>query len=191
MKYSKKFNLDYEWYLSVSEIFSFDGTKDYISKDGVEIIQHDNNGISAKECFYLYDTKGVVNATSQPDELRTLLKTKGSVNLHIKMYAEDRAQGRLPLEEFDKIKEELNLPTWFVKAVENQKYKILNIQPQKNNKFTVFQEREFSKSQVKKVIEEAEMFHKGSYKSHVFSKTFNQALGIDMHLLEVTIKLYG
>ena len=48
MKYSKKFERDYKWYLSVSDVFSFDGTKDYYSKKGVELIQFDKNGKTAK-----------------------------------------------------------------------------------------------------------------------------------------------
>ena len=36
MKYSKNFERDYNWYLSVSHIFSFDGSKDYFNKKGIE-----------------------------------------------------------------------------------------------------------------------------------------------------------
>ena len=39
------------------------------------------------------------------------------------MYAEDRAKGTLPKIEFDKICNEFNVPSWFIKAVEKQKYK--------------------------------------------------------------------
>lgn len=123
MKYSKKFERDYRWYLSVSDVFSFDGTKDYYNKKGVELIQFDKNGKTAKECFYLYDSNGVIKPTCEPKELKILLKTKGSVNLHIKMYAEDRAKGYLPKVEFDEITKNFDLPEWFIKAVEKQKYK--------------------------------------------------------------------
>ena len=123
MKYSKNFDRDYNWYLSVSDVFSFDGTKDYYNKKGIELIQFDENGKTAKECFYLYDTNGLIKPTKEPKELKTLLKTKGSVNLHIKMYAEDRAKGYLPKIEFDEIIKEFDLPKWFIKAVEKQKYK--------------------------------------------------------------------
>ena len=123
MKYSKKFEEDYNWYLSVSDSFNFDGVKDYYNKKGVDIIQFDANGKTAKECFYLYDSQGLINKTSEPEKLRTLLKTKGSVNLHIKMYAEDRAKGYLPKIEFEEIAKEFNMPNWFVNAVENQKCK--------------------------------------------------------------------
>ena len=65
----------------------------------------------------------IIKPTYEPNKLKTLLKTKGSVNLHIKMYAEDRAKGYLPKIEFDKICTEYDLPSWFIDAVENQKKK--------------------------------------------------------------------
>ena len=123
MKFSKQFESDYTWYLSVKDKFSFDGSSEYFNKKGIDIIQHDKNGLTAKECFYLFDSKGVINPTKEPIELKELLKTKGSVNLHIKMYAEDRAKGVLPRIEFDKICEEFNVPKWFIKSVEKQKHK--------------------------------------------------------------------
>tara|TARA_R110000744_G_scaffold52493_1_gene112471 strand:+ start:491 stop:865 length:375 start_codon:yes stop_codon:yes gene_type:complete len=123
MKYSKNFERDYNWYLSVSHIFSFDGSKDYFNKKGIQLIQFDEEGKTAKECFYLYDSAGIIKQTCEPDKLKTLLKTKGSVNLHIKMYAEDRAKGTLPKMEFEKICVEYDLPSWFINAVEKQKHK--------------------------------------------------------------------
>ena len=125
-RYSKNFEQDYKWYLSISDIFNFDGRKEYYNKKGIEIIQFDENGKTAKECFYLYDTNGIIKPTCEPDTLKTLFKTKGSVNLHIKMYAEDRAKGLLPKIIFEEIVEEYNLPKWFVKAVEKQKWKYYN-----------------------------------------------------------------
>ena len=123
MKYSKKFEQDYNWYLSVSELFNFDGCDCYINKKGKDVIQYDSDGLTAKECFYLYDSRGETRKTKEPKELHLLLKTKGSVNLHIKMYAEDRAKGRLPKIEFESMVKEFNAPDWFYDAVENQKYK--------------------------------------------------------------------
>lgn len=123
MKYSGKFEKDFEWYSSVKHIFNFDGTKEYFSKKGNPIIVENPKGKTAKECFYLFDSQGKIHETKDPKKLHELLKTKGSVNLHIKMYAEDRAKGVLPKIEFIKICEEINAPEWFVKAVEKQKYK--------------------------------------------------------------------
>ena len=123
IKYKKKFNEDFNFYLRNRSIFNFDGANKYTNKKGIEVIQYDINGIDAKKAFYLYDSNGQINKTKHPNILKSLLKTKGSVNLHIKMYAEDRAKGYLPKIEFNKIVNELNLPNWFVDAVEKQKSK--------------------------------------------------------------------
>lgn len=123
MKYSRKFQQDYDWYKKVSTIFDFDGRGEYLTKSGVNVISVDHSGVSAKEAFYVFDSKGKVLGTFEPDELRTLMKTKGSVNLHIKMYAKDRANGLFPKLEFNKFCKHINAPDWFVKAVEQQKLK--------------------------------------------------------------------
>lgn len=123
MKYSKKFERDYKWYLSVSDFFTFDGASEYFNKKGVDMIQYDKDGLSAKECFYLFDSMGKIKPTREPEKLHKLYKTKGSVNLHIQMYAEDRASGVLPKALFkEEICDEINPPKWFIKAVEKQKY---------------------------------------------------------------------
>ncbi|MDG1950205.1 MAG: hypothetical protein P8J32_05340 [bacterium] len=123
MKYSSRFERDYEWYMSVSDIFCFDGCKHYFNKKGQDLVQFDKNGFTAKKCFYLYDSSGVIKHTREPEELLRILKTKGSTNLHIKMYAEDRARGYLPKIEFEIICDEINAPDWFIEAVEQQKKK--------------------------------------------------------------------
>ena len=123
MKYSKKFEKDYKWYTSIAHLFCFDGASCYINKKGVDLIRYSTKGKTAKECFYLYDSNGVIKDTCEPKELETLYRTKGSVNLHIKMYAEDRAKGVLPRMVFDQMCIEFNAPSWFVDAVENQKVK--------------------------------------------------------------------
>lgn len=56
--------------------------------------------MSGKEAFYKWDSNGKILPTKHPNQLHALLKTKGSVNLHIKMFAEDRAKGLFPLNEF-------------------------------------------------------------------------------------------
>lgn len=116
MKYSEKYERDFKWYLSVRHIFNFDGS---LGKD----IPYDKNGISGKECFYKFDTLGKVLPTKHPNLVRTLFKVKGSVNLHIKMYSEDRAKGILPRCEFEQLCRELNSPEWFGEGVEKQKLK--------------------------------------------------------------------
>ena len=121
--YNSNFDRDFNWYLSVRRNFNFDGSENYFNKKGIEIVQYDKNGVNGKEAFFQWDSNGKIIPTKHPNILFTVLKTKGSVNLHIKMYAEDRARGYLPKIEFDKICQEFNAPEWFREAVENQKGK--------------------------------------------------------------------
>ena len=122
-KYNLNFERDYNWYLSVIDVFNFDGTNEYLNKRGENIIQFDENGASAKESFFQYDTNGKILPTKEPEILHSILKAKGSVNLHIKMYAEDRANGTLSNAELIDLCHYLLAPKWFYDAVENQRVK--------------------------------------------------------------------
>jgi hypothetical protein len=122
MKYKPDFERDFKWYLSVRHHFNFDGKSEYVNKNGKDVVIYDRNGVSGKEAFYKFDSNGLMLPTKHPNILHTLLKTKGSVNLHIKMYAQSRAEGTLPLLEFRAACIKYKLPYWFKKAVENQKY---------------------------------------------------------------------
>lgn len=125
MTFSKSFEADFRWYLSVRHQFSFDGTAEYTNKKGQPIIVYDRKGVSGKQAFFIWDSTGKVAPTKHPNLLHALLKTKGSVNLHIKMYAEDRATGVLPKLIFEsEICEALRVPAWFREAVEKQKEKL-------------------------------------------------------------------
>lgn len=123
MNYSKKFERDYHWYMQVSPIFNFDGVDKYLSKRGEEMIVPDEGGYGAKQCFYSYDSRGKIIPCCEPQKLKTLFKTKGSVNLHIKMFAEDRAKGILTKPEIESFSTELQAPPWFLEAIERQKWK--------------------------------------------------------------------
>lgn len=123
-KYNQNFERDFNWYLSIRHIFNFDGQKDYYNKYGEDIIIYDKKGIDGKKAFFEYDSNGRISPTKHPNLLHTLLKVKGSTNLHIKMYAEDRANGLLPLNELDIICKDLKSPSWFKEAIENLKIKI-------------------------------------------------------------------
>ena len=122
-KYNQKFDRDFRWYLTVRHYFNFDGTNIYYNKKGNTIINISKSGIDGIESFYQFDTYGKISETKHPNILHTLLKVKGSVNLHIKMYAEDRAKGVLPKMLFNEICADIKAPDWFVDAVETQKYK--------------------------------------------------------------------
>lgn len=122
-KYSPGFERDFNWFLQVRSLFNFDGSNGYDDNCGNSRIIYDKNGVSGKEAFHQWDSKGKVVPTKHPNLLHTLFKTKGSINLHIKMYAEDRAKGLLPGIEFKELCKEINAPLWFSQAVEQQKFK--------------------------------------------------------------------
>jgi hypothetical protein len=125
--YSENYERDFNWYLKVRHLFNFDGNKEYFNKKGEDIIVADKNGVDGKEAFYKWDSNGKILPTKHPNILHTLLKTKGSVNLHIKMYAEDRAKGLFPFIEFRAFCIKYKCPSWFRDAVENQKIKYYNL----------------------------------------------------------------
>lgn len=122
-RYSVSFERDFAFYLRMRHKFNFDGTSEYLNKKGEKLIQSDPKGVDGKRAFYAYDSEGKILKTRHPLLLHTLLKTKGSTNLHIRMFAEDRAHGRYPGIEFDEYCKEIDAPDWFHEAVESQKYK--------------------------------------------------------------------
>lgn len=141
MKFSKRFNNDFSWYLKVRNVYNFDG-------HGPRTIQYDRKGLTGKKAFYYFDTYGKLESTKHPELLQRLLQTKGSINLHIKMYAEGRAEGTLPLNEFEEICENIKAPDWFYFAVERQKNKIYMKKYDENDwflKYVRLQEIDLSK----------------------------------------------
>lgn len=117
-KYSASFNRDFNWYLYIRSIFNFDGG----DSTRHEVI-YDKNGLDGRYAFFKWDSNGILLPTKHPNILRSLLKTKGSVNLHIRMYAQGRAEGTFPLIEFRAFCIKNKVPKWFAEAVENQKFK--------------------------------------------------------------------
>ena len=105
----------------------YDYTKSFLSdsinKEGTSIIKYDRNGVDGKEAFFIWDSFGKITTTKHPNLLYILLKTKGSCNLHIKMYAEDRANCNFNRIEFRALCIHFKSPKWFREAVENQKFK--------------------------------------------------------------------
>jgi hypothetical protein len=122
-KYNKNFQRDVKWYLQMRNILNFDGCSEYINKKGKSIIIYDKNGVSGIEAFFQYDSNGIIKPTKHVNLLYTLLKVKGSVNLHIKMYSEDRAKNILSLNELKELSETFKAPEWFYLSVEKQKSK--------------------------------------------------------------------
>jgi len=112
MKYSDNFNRDFNWYLKFRHTFDFDGRLD---RD----IEYDTKGIDGKKAFFLFDSQGKLKPTKHPNLLRTLLKTKGSINLHIKMWKEDRLNGILPRVLFiEECVEPFELLDWMINIID-------------------------------------------------------------------------
>jgi hypothetical protein len=86
VKYSKKFNRDYEFYLSNKVRFTFCGD-DPDRIDDLVIVDM-TSGVSAKESFKSYDSKGRTLPTYEPQLLKSIIICKKSINLHIKMWVE-------------------------------------------------------------------------------------------------------
>lgn len=110
-KYSENFNRDFNWYLKYRSTFDFDG---HLDRD----IVYSKDGIDGKQAFFLFDSQGILNSTRHPNILRSLLKTKGSINLHIKMWKEDRYNGILPKILFLDLIEEYELLDWMIKIID-------------------------------------------------------------------------
>lgn len=81
------------------------------------------------QAFYIIESKGYRNKISTTDskKLKRILRTKAAINLQIKLWAEGRADGTLPLLEFQEILKEYKAPQWVFEAVENQKYKYYDL----------------------------------------------------------------
>jgi hypothetical protein len=138
-KYSENFERDYTWYLKYKDIFTFSGsidTKEY--KEGNK---------SAKECFYIYDSKGRLEGCSEIELLKQIFKCKESINFQIKQWAEGMIDyntfGIVNIDFFlnekdlvwnkdgtftkMSIMEQYELLPWMVKAIQNQINKLVKI----------------------------------------------------------------
>lgn len=136
MKYSASNERDFKFYLSNRHEFNFCGTSDADSRFKPV---YDKNGVDGKKAFFSIENNGKNIPTKHPNILSALLLSKASVNFNIKMWAEGRAEGTLPLIEFSQrtaidkyphleiefdgndMETKMKLPKWVVTAVENSK----------------------------------------------------------------------
>ena len=82
MKYSKKFNRDYEFYLRNRSTFTFSGD------NCVHVPVNMEHGVSCKESFWSWDSSGKLLPTKEPSLLQSVIVCKKSINLHLKMWVE-------------------------------------------------------------------------------------------------------
>lgn len=86
---------------------------------------YDKDGHDAITCLFYFESQGKILPCKEIDLLEEYLQAKGSLDLMIKMWAEDRAKGWLGLNEFKQMKKEMNMSDWVFNAVEGQKLSML------------------------------------------------------------------
>lgn len=112
-KYSKGFERDWKFYNDNKDRYNFCGEE-------IDIAVWSPTGVDAKYAFLKYDSKKEIFPTKEPELLNSILLCKASVNLHIKMYAEDLERGTFSLIDLEEIRTETRAPAWFMQAVWNQ-----------------------------------------------------------------------
>lgn len=85
----------------------------------------DSDGYSALECWWAKDTHGKMLPCREPELLAKVLRSKQSVNLQVKMWAEDVADGSL-LRQLELVTYAHGWPEWVFRAVLEQAGKIAN-----------------------------------------------------------------
>jgi hypothetical protein len=91
IKVSEKFEQDYEMYFRLKDIFTFTGIN---VKNKYHRFVFSESGNTAKECFYTLDTHGKYIACNELELLFSIIGCKISLNLHIKMWAEEYLEFR-------------------------------------------------------------------------------------------------
>lgn len=122
MKYSKRFQEDYQFYNKNTQRFNFCGKKP-------EQIDLNPGGFDAKKCFYLRDSTGVSHPCKEPEKLQELLVCKASVNWHIKQWSEGLTEGSTLPHEINEIVKDIQAPEWVLKAIVGQTRRLLNARP--------------------------------------------------------------
>lgn len=97
------------------------GTASYTEDRG---FIYDKEGQCAISCLFYFESQGKVLPCKEIELLESYFQAKGSLDLMIKMWAEDRAKGWLGLNEFKQMREEMAMSEWVFNAVENQKVKL-------------------------------------------------------------------
>lgn len=128
IKYHPSFNRDWEFYYNQRHQFIFAGCNINLQYN----FESSEKGKTAKECFYYLDSQGKKFPCSEYQLLIEILTCKAAVNLQIKIWAESRAEGTLPLFEIQEYMEYFQCPDWVSKSIENQRIKIIRQRFQNN-----------------------------------------------------------
>ena len=113
MKYTKKFNRSYNFYLLNRDRYNFCG-------EVVTVLEDLKDGVTGKESFYSLDTFGVMLPTNEPDLLRSIIICKKSINLHIQMWVEGFEDMMMSVEYYMNLFEGTETPSWIEKSFRKQ-----------------------------------------------------------------------
>jgi hypothetical protein len=122
IRYSPAFNRDWDFYYNQRHQFTFAGCNIEIQYN----FESSEQGKTAKECFFYLDSQGKKFSCSEFKLLIEILTCKAALNLQIEIWSQSRAEGTLPLFELQEYMEYFQCPDWVLKAIENQRLKILN-----------------------------------------------------------------
>jgi hypothetical protein len=115
---NRKFEKDWNFYILHKDKFNFSGEEVVVKYTDF------SETYSAKECFYYYDSTGVMYNCSEEDLLKQVINCKKSINFQIKQWVE----GLVDLLEYTEVymNEFQNPPKWIRKAFVNQSIKYWN-----------------------------------------------------------------
>jgi hypothetical protein len=103
--------------------FYRDTSLDMIGRSVGVVVTADPNGHSALECWWAKDTHGKTLPCHEPELLAKVIRSKQSVNLQVKLWAEDVAGGVL-LRQAELVEYVHGWPEWVLRAVMEQAGKI-------------------------------------------------------------------
>ena len=105
-KISDRFIRDVRFYLRNRHRFEISGRV-------IPDIVYSRTSLNGLRAFMLYDSQGKLVPTKHPNILRTLITTKASVNLHIKMWKQGVTDLGFFTSEWHEYCDMLDAPDWF------------------------------------------------------------------------------
>ena len=105
------FQRDYTFYFENRKRFNFCGCE-------VPHIAEDPNGLSAMECFFIFDSRGKLKPCKEPKLFREIWICKKSINFHIKMWVQGYHDCMIGIPELLECMK--NPPKWVKKALLRQ-----------------------------------------------------------------------
>ncbi len=105
------FERDWEFYMKNMKKFTFCGCV-------IEIPKYSNDGLSAKLCFYKFDTEGLLLSCTSPQLFHDVLRCKKSIGFHIILYTEGYTDMCIGISEL--LKEFIDPPDWVGKSLRQQ-----------------------------------------------------------------------